>query len=243
MGRAKPLNAPRLLLRIDGQSVPLQVRRSERATRIQLRMDLKSGGPILVLPRYASIERGFEFARDKRDWIGEQIALQPESIPFEHGETIPYRGRDHAILFRRRLRTAGTRGEIWREPGAIYVTGDEDMVSSRVEAFLKFEARGEICRRAHDKAALTGKRIRRISLRDPKSRWGSCTSTGNLSFSWRLVMAPTFVLDYVIAHEVAHLTHMNHGNSFWRLCGELTGRHDDARDWLRTNGTSLHRYG
>jgi hypothetical protein len=243
MGRAKPLNAPRLLLRIDGRHIPLQVRRSERATRIQLRMDLKSGGPVLVLPRYASIERGFEFARDKRAWIGEQIALQPEFIPFEPGEVIPFRGRDHAILHRKRVRPAGSRAAIWREPGAIYVTGEEEMVSSRVEAFLKFEARNEICRRAHEKAELTGKRIRRISLRDPKSRWGSCTSTGNLSFSWRLVMAPTFVLDYVIGHEVAHLTHMNHGNNFWRLCGELTSQHDRAREWLRANGTSLHRYG
>jgi predicted metal-dependent hydrolase len=243
MGRAKPLNAPRLLLRIDGRPVPLHVRRSERATRIQLRMDLKSGSPVLVLPRYASIERGFEFARDKRDWIGEQIALQPETIPFEPGEVIPYRGRDHVIIHRKRPRTPGRRGEIWREPGAIYVAGDEDMVASRVETFLKFEARNEIHRRALEKSDMTGKRVRRVTLRDPKGRWGSCTSDGNLSFSWRLIMAPVHVLDYVIAHEVAHLTHMNHGPNFWRLVSELTHQRDPARDWLRVNGIRLHRYG
>ena len=243
MGRAKPLNAPRLLLRIDGRHVPLHVRRSERATRIQLRMDLKSGGPVLVLPRYASIERGFEFARDKRDWIGEQIALQPDFIPFEPGEIIPYRGRDHAIVLRKRPRVPGQRASIWREPGAIYVTGEEDMVASRVEAFLKFEARSEIHRRTHEKAELIGKRVRAITLRDPKGRWGSCASTGRLSFSWRLVMAPIYVLDYVIAHEVAHLSHMNHGANFWRLVEDLTPQRDRAREWLTANGTRLHRYG
>lgn len=243
MARAKPLDAPRLLLRIDGRPVPLQVRRSGRATRIQLRMDLKSGSPVLVLPRYASIERGFEFARDKRHWIGEQLAMQPETIAFEPGAVIPFRGRDHLILHRKRPRAARRRAEIWREPGAIYVTGDEDMVASRVETFLKFEARGEIHRRAHEKAATTGKRIRRITLRDPKSRWGSCTSTGNLSFSWRLIMAPTYVYDYVVAHEAAHLTHMNHGPHFWRLVDGLTSQADRAREWLRENGLRLHRYG
>jgi len=243
MGRAKPLDAPRLLLRIDGRPVPLQVRRSGRATRIQLRMDLKSGGPVLVLPRYASLERGFEFARGKRDWIGEQLAQQPETIPFAPGEIIPFRGRDHTILYRKRPRLTGRRGEIWRQDGAIYVTGEEDMVASRVETFLKFEARSEIHRRAHEKAGMIGKRIRRITLRDPKSRWGSCTSTGNLSFSWRLVMAPTYVLDYVIAHEAAHLSHMNHGPNFWRLVDRLTNHCDRSRDWLRENGIRLHRYG
>ncbi len=242
MGRAKPLDAPRLLLRIDGRPVPLQVRRSGRATRIQLRMDLRSGSPVLVLPRYASLERGFEFARDKRDWIGEQLALQPDSIPFEPGQVIPFHGRDHLILHRKRARGTG-RASIWREPGAIYVTGDEEMVPSCVEAYLKFEARGEIHRRAHDKAAMIGKRIRRITLRDPKSRWGSCTSTGNLAFSWRLIMAPPLVYDYVIAHEIAHLTHMNHRPQFWRLVDELTGQADRARDWLREHGLRLHRYG
>jgi predicted metal-dependent hydrolase len=243
MGRAKPLNAPRLLLRIDGRPVPLQVRRSERATRIQLRMDLKSGSPVLVLPRYASFERGFEFARDKREWIGEQIALQPETIPFEPGAVIPFRGRDHAILLRKRPRVPGQRAAIWREPGAIYVTGEEHMVANRVEAFLKFEARGEINRRTYEKAEMIGKRISRITLRDPKGRWGSCASTGSLSFSWRLVMAPTYVLDYVIAHEVAHLAHMNHGPNFWRLVEELTSQRDRSREWLKANGTRLHRYG
>ena len=224
--------------------MPLQVRRSERATRIQLRMDLKSGGPVLVLPRYASIERGFEFARDKRALDRRAMAIQPETIAFEPGEVIPVPRPRPCDPPSQTGPAARSRAAIWREPGAIYVTGEEEMVSSRVETFLKFEARErESAAALMRRRQLTGKRIRRISLRDPKSRWGSCTSTGNLSFSWRLVMAPTFVLDYVIGHEVAHLTHMNHGNNFWRLCGELTSQHDRAREWLRANGTSLHRYG
>ena len=162
--------------------------------RIQLRMDLKSGGPVLVLPRYASIERGFEFARDKRAWIGEQIALQPEFFP-----SSPARSSRSAAATMRSSIAAGPAG---RQPRGDLARARRDLCHRRGRNGIESgrglpQIRGteQICRRAHEKAELTGKHIRRISLRDPKSRWGSCTSTGNLSFSWRLVMAPTFVLD------------------------------------------------
>jgi hypothetical protein len=112
-----------------------------------------------------------------------------------------------------------------------------------VHEWLKSEAKREIETKAREKAEAIGKKIKKISIRDTKSRWGSCTDEGELAFSWRLVFAPKHVLDYVVAHEVAHLKEMNHGPRFWKLCKELARSINPARDWLEEHGTELYRYG
>ena len=125
----------------------------------------------------------------------------------------------------------------------IIVTGQAEHLGRRVEDWLKREARREVEKRAYAKAELLGKRISHITIRDARSRWGSCSPKGRLSFSWRLIMAPRSVIDYVVAHEIAHLVEKNHGFRFWRLVATLTDEMTAARTWLKRHGEALHRFG
>ena len=135
------------------------------------------------------------------------------------------------------------RGLPARVDGTITVPGAPDHLPRRLTDFLKAEAKREIGTRARAKAARLDRPVAAVTLRDTRSRWGSCSGAGRLAFSWRLIMAPEFVLDYVVAHEVAHLREMNHGPRFWKLCKELSRSNNGARDWLEAHGTELYRYG
>ena len=123
------------------------------------------------------------------------------------------------------------------------MSGRAEHLPRRVRDYLKAEAKQELSVRSHDKAAAIGQRVTRVTLRDTKSRWGSCSHQGALSYSWRLILAPESVLDYVAAHEVAHLVHMDHSPSFWRLVADLHPDPDSARAWLKRDGSALWRYG
>jgi predicted metal-dependent hydrolase len=134
-------------------------------------------------------------------------------------------------------------GVVRRENGVVTAPGAPEHLARRVTDFLKAEARREIALRTRAKAASLGKPVTAITIRDTKSRWGSCNSAGRIAFSWRLIMAPEFVLDYVVAHEVAHLAELNHGVRFWRLCASLTEADPKAaRAWLKRHGPELHSY-
>lgn len=226
------------MLCVEGQDVPLKVRRDRRARRLTLRVDQQSGDLRLVLPLRVSLREGLDFATDKTDWIRQQLAALPPWQPFADGAEVPYLGVPHHISHAPEAR----RG-VWREEGVILVSGQREFLPRRVADFLTREARDVLGSRAREKAAMIDRQITRISLRDPKSRWGSCASTGELSFSWRLVMAPEPVVDYVVAHEVAHLVHMNHSPRFWRLVGRLTPEVAAPQRWLREKGNALMRYG
>jgi hypothetical protein len=140
------------------------------------------------------------------------------------------------------------RGTVWVDNEAtrptIRIAGRREHAPRRVEDWLKKQARSHILRRVTALAAELGVKVRRVSVRDAASRWGSCSTSGAISMSWRLIMAPNFVLNYVVAHEVAHLREMNHGTRFWRLVDRLVGEDEaeTAQAWLRKNGTELHRY-
>ena len=135
------------------------------------------------------------------------------------------------------------RGGAWIEGSDIIVTGAADFLRRRVYDFLRAEARRRILPLVAQKSALAGLRPLRVTMKDTRSRWGSCAPNGSLAFSWRLVMAPPFVQDYVAAHEVAHLRHMNHGKRFWRLVDRLTPHTAEAIAWLRLEGSRLLRIG
>ena len=227
------------LLAVDDQLVPLVFQPNKRARRIIIRLDQFQARVVVVLPARATRDQGRRFALLNKGWIADRLAALPPAVAFAHGATIPYLG----VPYRIRHRT-GARGTVWRESGEIHVAGQPEHLPRRLEDWLKREARREIERRAFAKAELLGRRIARITLRDPRSRWGSCSPSGELSFSWRLVLAPRRVLDYVVAHEVAHLKEMNHGPRFWRLTAELTRADiDEARAWLHEEGPGLHRFG
>ena len=165
------------------------------------------------------------------------LDAHPGRVAFVDGAEVPYLGEPHRVRH-----TPGKLG-VRREEGELLVAGGEPHVPRRLKDWLKAEARTLITTLSHQKAARIEKQVRRITLRDTRTRWGSCAEGGSLNFSWRLVMAPGFVLDYVVAHEVAHLAHPNHSKAFWREVDGLCEKVKAAEAWLDQHGRGLHRYG
>lgn len=215
---------------------PLEVslRRSARARRYSLRISQLDGRVTLTLPKRAPLDEGLAFLREKEGWIRGHLARHPDAHVVAPCGTVPFRGRTLAIV-------PGT-GRAPRLTGdGLAVPGPAAGVPGRVQGFLKAEARTALAEAVDRHAAALGRRYGRLTLRDTRSRWGSCSSRGDLMFSWRLIMAPPQVLDYVAAHEVAHLAEMNHSPAYWAVVARLMPDYAAPRAWLRTNGAALHR--
>lgn len=226
------------VFQVNGEKVLVRTKRNRRARRMTLRIDAANDCAVLVLPSRASLSEGIDFARSKAPWVKEKLESLPPRMPFAPGKTIRVKGENLTIRYDNRV---GAR--VKRDGDILRVGGDPDLVRDRVVHWLRERARHAIARRVEERAQMIGKRFRRITLRDSRTRWGSCSARGNLSFSWRLILAPVEVLDYVVSHEVAHLAEMNHGPRFWRLVEELAPRSLRARDWLSEYGTALLRQG
>ena len=229
------------LLQTDKGEISLNIRVSARAQRIGLRVDPRIGGAELVLPSGVSKNSGLKFARTKLDWLYDHLSALPAPIPFEEAAEVPHFGVP--LMIRHMGRARSQRGPVWRENDALCVTGDPRHMSRRVHDWLKAQARTEISQRSQVWSELLDVTVNRITLRDPRSRWGSCSVGGDLSFSWRLIMAPETVLDYVVAHEVAHLREMNHSPRFWKLVDKMIPDSETPKSWLRLHGSGLHRFG
>lgn len=228
-------------LELAGKRVPVRLFRNKRARRVILRLDEDADGVdgvFVTLPNRASQKEGLALVLDKADWILKQLDERLPRVPFADGEMVPLRGVDYRIRA-----VAGGRGAVRLEWSEILVAGRPEHVARRVKDWFKNQARELIAPRVREKAQTLDRQPGRITIRDTKSRWGSCSHDGNFSFCWRLVMAPDAVLDYVVAHEVAHLAELNHGPKFWRWVEELTADVEGAKKWLRLNGEALHRYG
>jgi predicted metal-dependent hydrolase len=222
-------------------AVPIRLRVSERARRVALRIDGRGEAVELVLPRRSSLDSGLRFLDKNRDWVEARLKDLPPRIAFADGIEVPVLGERLRIRHVRR-RVPG-HGPVWIEDGEIRVTGDAAHLPRRVRDFLIARARDELTRRARYYAQRVGRRISRISIRDMTSRWGSCSSLGSLSFSWRLIFAPEGVMNYLVAHEVAHLVVMNHGPRFWRLVESLMPDAPLRQDWLKRHKNALMRFG
>ncbi len=225
-------------MRIEGVPGDVAVRRVPRARRMRLRLDSRAGTPVLVLPPRVSLASGLAFAADHAAWLRSHIERIPARVPFASGVEIPFEGEARVLA----AEPGASRG-VRLVVGAILVGGPERGFARRLLEWLKGCARERIEARARIHAAALGRAVARIGLRDPRGRWGSCSRRGDLSISWRLILAPPFVLDYVVAHEVAHLAHMNHSRAFWRALARLAPDHARAQDWLRRHGADLHRFG
>ncbi len=225
-------------LLVDGIDAPLALTVSPRAKRLSMRIDSGSGEVRVVVPRSVHETEVARFVARNADWVQSRLAALPPRRPFTHGALVPYLGVEHRVLH-----DPARRRPVERAHGTFLVGGQVDHLARRLTDYLKAAARREITARAHDKAAAIHRRISGITIRDTRSRWGSCSATGRLNFSWRLILAPESVLDYVVAHEVAHLHEMNHGPRFWSLVERLHPDMDTARRWLRAHGAGLHRYG
>jgi predicted metal-dependent hydrolase len=224
---------------IAGVGAPVKVRISARARRIGLRIDEAERAVLLVLPPGMSLRRGLRFLAAQRGWVAARLAALPRRVPFVEGAVVPVLGVPHRI--RRALDPAAPAVAV--ADGEIRVRGDCASLPRLVRDHLIAVARAELTGRARGFAARIGHEVKRIGVRDPASRWGSCSAAGSLSFSWRLILAPEAVLDYVVAHEVAHLAEMNHGRRFWQLVESLMPGSAAPRAWLRRHRSRLLAYG
>jgi predicted metal-dependent hydrolase len=221
----------------------VRMRRHRQARRYTLRIDAASREVVLTMPPRGSVREAKDFAQKHGGWIAARLKRLPEAAPFTHGSEVPLRGVPHRIAHRR-----GERGTVWTETDVdgsrlLCVAGEAAHVNRRIGDFLKREAHRDLEAASRGYADKLGVPIKRISVRDQSSRWGSCSNTGVLSFSWRLILAPPYVLDYLAAHEVSHLVELNHSPRFWRLVKRLYPNFERAKVWLDVHGTDLHRYG
>lgn len=226
----------------DGETYRIALRRVATSRRYTLRVRAASRDVLLTMPARGTLKAAREFAERHAAWIGVRLSRLPKPVAFQPGEVAPLRGVDHAIVHR-----AGARGVVWTETGAegplICVAGEAAHVARRVADYLKREARRDLEAAVKRHAAALDVKPGRLSLRDTTSRWGSCSSKGALNFSWRLILSPPYVLDYLAAHEVAHMRHMNHSPMFWAATRRLFPETDRAEAWLKAHGSSLHRFG
>jgi predicted metal-dependent hydrolase len=234
---------PQLIeIAFDGAVYPVELRRHARATRYTLRVQATNRAIMLTMPMRGSVREAKAFAERNGGWIAARLKRLPQAIPFADGLALPLRGVPHRIVHR-----PGARGTVWSETGSdmplLIVAGDRAYLARRVRDFLKREAKRDLDAASRRYAAQLGVAIKRISIRDQSSRWGSCTAAGVLSYSWRLILAPPDVLEYLAAHEVAHLVEMNHSRRFWRVVERICPDWEHAKAWLNTQGTALHRYG
>jgi predicted metal-dependent hydrolase len=232
-----------LTVDFDREVYQVRLRRHQQARRYTLRIHSATREVVLTMPPRGSLKQAREFAQKHGAWIAARLQRLPQAVPFLHGTVLPLRGVYHHITHRH-----GARGTVWTETGAagerlLCVAGALPHIPRRIRDFLKREAKRDLEAASHRAAQALGVAIKRVSIRDQSSRWGSCSTTGVLSYSWRLILAPPFVLDYLAAHEAAHLIEMNHSLSFWRLVEHICPNMNRAKNWLEAHGADLHRYG
>ncbi|MFD0911228.1 M48 family metallopeptidase [Ruegeria arenilitoris] len=213
--------------------VALTLRKSARARRISLRISQLDGRVTLTYPKGVSESEAIGFAQSKEDWIRQHLGARPVPASVGFGETLPVEG-----VPRRIVPAEGRRVSLHADQVAV----PEGAEARRLARFLKELARDRLIEACDDYAAMLGREYSSLTLRDTRSRWGSCSAAGGLMFSWRLILAPPEILHYVAAHEVAHLAEMNHSAAFWAQVERLFGPYKAARHWLRDNGAELHRY-
>jgi hypothetical protein len=220
--------------------LPLVVRRNPRAARIVLRLAPDAERLLLTLPPGASFADGLRLAYAHRDWIAERLEQRPAPVAFADGAIIPFRGRPHPICH-----DPARRRGVAAVDGMLLIGGGGDRVAATLGRWLRAEARADFDARSRTLARQVGRPVGRIRVREMRSRWGSCSATGDLSYAWRLILAPDEVRAYVAAHEVAHLAWRGHDTRFWAAVAALQPEADiaAARAWLRSHGPALFRYG
>ncbi len=214
---------------------------STRAKRLALKVNFTTGRIELVIPKRAPRHMIDRFLMQQRDWIMQRQAEMPESILFVDGQRLSICG--HAVTICIHKNISLKRTKIALNGGTLDVMTYLDDASARIQRYLKQHAKTQFELLVSQKTKSLGLPANSISVRDTKSRWGSCSQDGDISLSWRLIFAPYDAMDYVIAHEVAHLKHMDHSQKFWKVCEGLCLNYKAGKIWMKENGTSLMRYG
>lgn len=214
--------------------VPVLWKPSSRARRLSLRIDPRKKAVAVTLPPGLSQEQAVKFLKLQSRWITHRLASLEQAPAFRPGHTLPLEGKPHTIVHH-----PTGRGGVWIETDQIFVSGAEEFISRRLTDFLKNRARLILGQELRAQAQTSGLHPTRLDIRDTSSRWGSCSSTGRIMLSWRLIMAPAPIRHYLIAHELAHLRHMNHSPAFWTLVNQLTPYRRHAEAWLKQHGSTL----
>jgi predicted metal-dependent hydrolase len=237
----RPVEPQAIAVAFDGAVYSVELRRHRRARRYTLRVQAANRAVVLTMPLRGSLREAKAFAERNGGWIAARLKRLPQAVPFAEGIELPLRDVPHRIVHR------AARGTVWTEAAEemplLCVAGDRAHLARRVRDFLKREAKRDLEAASRHYAGMLGVTVRRVSVRDQASRWGSCTAAGVLSYSWRLIFAPPYVLDYLAAHEVAHLVEMNHSPKFWRVVARICPDWRRAKGWLGAHGNTLHRYG
>jgi predicted metal-dependent hydrolase len=227
-------------LPLDGVAARLSV--NPRARRLSIRIDARAGEAVLIAPSERKLAEVVAFARTKASWMRERLAERPHGTPLEPGATINLFGRPTRLVA---AGGAGAARLTEDEDGPVIVSGGEGQAyARRVENLFKRVARETLQTRTDVHLRTLGQRPVKMSIADPKSRWGSCSPHNrSIRYSWRVVMAPPAVIDYLAAHEVAHLVHADHSPAYWSVVQGLIGDHRPYRKWLRDHGPALHAVG
>jgi predicted metal-dependent hydrolase len=234
---------PSIAVTHERATYDVRVRRHRQARRYTLRIHAVTREIVLTMPPRGSLRDAQHFAQKHGAWIAARLNRLPGATALADGVEVPLRGIMHRVSHR-----PGRRGVVWTETKddgthLLCVAGEAPHINRRVIDFFKREAAADLGMASRRYAGMLDVTIKRISIRDQTSRWGSCSCTGVLSYSWRLVLAPPFVLDYLAAHEVAHRVELNHSPRFWRTLQRICPDMDRAKAWLDAHGTGLHHYG
>lgn len=233
------INPPELHFACGGRRVPLDVVRSAQARRMSLRLSRAGSAVRLTLPVRAPLAPALKWVEGKRDWVEAHLARLPVPVALVAGATFDFRGAPLLIDW-----DAARPRTIRHEAGRLICGGPEDMLPARVQRWIKAQALAELTAQTQHFAARAGVSVARVGVGDPASRWGSCSAAGAIRYSWRLILAPPFVLEATAAHEVAHRVHMNHGKAFHALVASLLEADPaPARRWLAKHGAGLHAVG
>ena len=240
-----PQNEEKIEIKTASKVIPITIVRSSRAKRIALKSRPHKGDIALILPHDQPLSRGITFAQSKEKWLLSILEkMHYLAIPLIPDAVIPIRGVEHRLLS---LSTIRGQVEALYRPGddipILKIPGGEAHFERRLKDWLYQEAKYDISEAVRFYAQKAGVKIHGITIRDTRSRWGSCSSQGRLNFSWRLIMAPPFVLRYLCAHEVAHRKEMNHSSHFWNVVRSLDPDYKKAEIWLKQNGSQLHMIG
>lgn len=217
--------------------INIKIIKSPRAKKLTLRIDTQERLPVLTVPKRCSVKRASEFVRQNMGWIEENLDKIPESRRFENGETISLFGKKYTICHIPKLRKG-----VFIEGETLYVSGAKEFMHRRICDFIKKMAQQELYELSRQKAEEIGCRVKRVLIKDTKSRWGSCSSISNINYNWRIALAPTFVIKYLVAHEVSHLRHQDHSRDFWNCVCSLYTRSAEGRRWLKNHGRELYLY-
>lgn len=236
--RVKPAQTQTEIETIDGRRVPVRLIVNPRARHVSVRIDPTRREAIATAPSQRQLKRAVQFAAERAGWIAHELGRLPKGVLLAPGALVPLRGVKHELVYEHGR--ALPRVEAGEPPRLIAGAPDAALFEPRLLRYFKDQARTDLIDRVAHHAVTLGVKPARIQVKELRSRWGSCSVDGVLSFSWRLILAPPFVLDYLAAHETAHLKEMNHSRRFWAHVRRCMPDYERGRDWLHEHGTALH---